>query len=70
MLPISESNGYRIDIELSPPCAFVTLAMKLTMMQATQRDGELVRNPAAECSRLRIANMVSLEGLAPQTVQG
>jgi hypothetical protein len=39
--------------------------MNLTMMHATQRDRELVRNPAAECTRLGIANMVSLARLAP-----
>ena len=39
--------------------------MKFTMMHATQRDRKLVRNPAAECTRLGMANMVSLAGLAP-----
>jgi hypothetical protein len=41
------------------------MAMKLTMMHATQRDGELIRNPAAECTRLSIASMLSLAGLTP-----
>ena len=33
------------------------------MMNPAERDGELVRNPPAECTRLGIADMVSLAGL-------
>jgi hypothetical protein len=64
MLPKPKRNRHRVDINPTPPYALVALPMKLTMMQATQRDRKLVRNPAAECTRLSIANVVSLAGLA------
>ena len=62
-LPKLERNGHRINVELGPPCTFVALSVKLTMMDPAQRDRELVRNPPAECPRLGIANVVSLAGL-------
>jgi hypothetical protein len=65
VLPKSERNRHRIDFGLVPPGAFVTLAVKLAMVDAAQRHRELIRYPAAECARLREAKMVSLAGLPP-----
>ena len=65
MLPKSERNRHGIDVGLVPPGAFVTLAVKLAMVDAAQRHRELIRYPAAECARLREPKMVSLAGLPP-----
>jgi hypothetical protein len=45
-----ERDRYRIDGDFNPPCSFVTLAMKLAVLDATERDRELV---AALCVRDR-----------------
>ena len=63
VLPKSERNRHGIDVGFVPPCALVTLAVKLAMMDAAQRHRELIRYPAAECARLREPKMVSLAGL-------
>ena len=65
LLPKSERNRHGIDVGSVPPCALVTLAVKLAMMDAAQRHRELIRYPAAECAWLREPKMVSLAGLPP-----
>jgi hypothetical protein len=63
LLPKSERNRHWIDVGFVPPCALVTLAVKLAMMDAAQRHCELIRYPAAECARLREPKMVGFAGL-------
>jgi hypothetical protein len=41
-------GAVRIDGDFTPPCSLVTLAVKLTVMDATERDRELVTDPAPE----------------------
>ena len=53
VLPKSERNRHGVYVGLVPPGAFVTLAVKLAMVDAAQRHRELIRYPAAECARLR-----------------
>ena len=60
LLPKPERDRHRIDVGLVPPRAFVTLAVKLAMMDAAQRNRELIRDPATHCSRLREPKMVGL----------
>ena len=52
VLPKPERDRYRIDGELPPPCRLVTLAVKLTVVDSTQRYCELVADPAAQRPRL------------------
>jgi hypothetical protein len=42
VLPEPERNGQRINVEFDPPRALVALPVKLTMVQATERNRELV----------------------------
>jgi hypothetical protein len=42
VLPEPERDRKRIDVELVPPCGLLTRAMKLAVMDAANRDGELV----------------------------
>src|SRR6516162_6981217 len=63
MLPKREGDGHGVDVKLAPPFAFVTLPVKLTMVNTAQRDRELVRDFPAQRPRLGIANMVSFAGL-------
>jgi hypothetical protein len=65
VLPKSERNRHGVYVGLAPPGAFVTLAVKLAMVDAAQRHRELIRYAAAECARLCEAKMVSLAGLPP-----
>src|SRR5262249_23979038 len=51
-LPQFERERYRIDGELSPPCRLVTLAVKITVMDATQWDCEFVTDTAPHRIRL------------------
>ena len=45
-------RGQRIDLELLPPCAFVTALVKLAMMKPAEGDGEFVTHFAPECPLL------------------
>jgi hypothetical protein len=58
VLPQLERDRYRIDGELTPPCSLVTLAVKLTVMDAMQWYRELVAYPAPERGRLHEAKMM------------
>jgi hypothetical protein len=52
VLPQLERDWYRIDGELTPPCRLVTLAVKLSVMDATQRYCELVTDTPPQRIRL------------------
>jgi hypothetical protein len=62
-LPESNCDRERIDIELSPPASLVPNAVELAMVQATERDRELVGDAAAEGSRLGVSQVVRFAGL-------
>src|SRR5437868_2084360 len=53
----------RIEAELLPPRGFIAVTMQLAMMSTAQRDGELVTDPAAQCSVLRKTQMMGLARL-------
>jgi hypothetical protein len=42
VLPEPKRSGQRIHVELGPPCALVTLPVKLSMVDATKRNCEFV----------------------------
>jgi hypothetical protein len=63
LLPKSECNRHGIDVDFAPPRAFVTLAVKLAMMDAAQRHRELVRYFATECAWLGEPKVVGFAGL-------
>ena len=65
MLPKSERNRHGVYVGLVPPGALVTLPVKFAMVDAAQRQCELIRYPAAERARLRETKMMSLAGLPP-----
>jgi hypothetical protein len=48
-LPKALRRVQRIDIELLPPCEFVTALVKLAMMKPAEWDGEFVTHLAPEC---------------------
>jgi hypothetical protein len=52
LLPKLERHRERIDVEPAPPRDLVTRAMKLPVVDAADRDGELVAYSASECTRL------------------
>ena len=54
----------RIDPDIPSPCRFITAAANLGMVTATEQDGELIADLAAERSALRKAKMVRIRGLA------
>ena|ERR1700730_188755 len=53
----------RIEAELLPPRGFIAVTMQLAMMSTAQRDGELVTDPAAQCSVLRKTQMMGVARL-------
>ena len=62
--PQAASRGGWIDISLVPPHRFITTAMNLTMVSATERDRELVADLAAERRGLGKAQMMGIGGAA------
>ena len=68
--PQRAGNRRRINAELFPPGGFIAVAMHLAMMAATERNGELVTDLAAQRAALGEAQMVSVTGVRPQTRQG
>ena len=62
----------RIDIEVSPPRAFVTAMVKLAMMKPTEWDGEFVTHFAPECPLLSKPKVMRIRraATAGQTGQG
>ena len=52
VLPEPERDWKRINVDLAPPCGLVTLAMKLAVVDPTNRDGELIAHSVSEGARL------------------
>src|SRR5262249_4878132 len=52
VLPEPERDWKRIDGELLPPCGLITRAMKLAVVDPTNRDGELVADSVSKRTRL------------------
>jgi hypothetical protein len=68
LLPQVVRDRRRIDARNLPPGNFVAVAMELTMVAATEWDGELVADFAAERPALRESQVMSIAGL-PATDQ-
>jgi hypothetical protein len=62
--PQRAGSRKRIYSGISPPRSFVTAAMDLTVVRATERHRELVTDLATERTRLREAQMVWIGGPA------
>jgi hypothetical protein len=60
VLPKLLGSGDRINFELFPPCRFVSPAMKDKMVRTAERDRKLVADPAAQRSRLRESQVMSV----------
>ncbi len=56
--PERAGNGKRFYSCLLPPRSFITAAMDLTVMSATERHSELIADFASKCARLCEAQMV------------
>ena len=55
----------RIDIEVLPPCAFVTAPVKLAMMKPAEWDGEFVTHFASECPLFSKPKVMGIRRRAP-----
>src|SRR5262249_31073351 len=60
VLPEPERNWKRINVDLLPPRGLITLAMKLSVVGPTNRDGELVAHSVSECTRLHKREMMRI----------
>jgi hypothetical protein len=60
VLPEPERDWKRINVDLAPPRGLVTLAMKLAVVDPTNRDGELIADSVSECTRLHKRQMVRI----------
>ena len=49
-MPKALRRVQRTDIELLPPCEFVTALVKLAMMEPAEWDGEFVAHLAPQCA--------------------
>ena len=58
--PQLESDGHRVDLDGLPPGSLVGCSVEVAMMNATERDGKLIADPTAECSRLSEAEVVRI----------
>src|SRR5277367_2179508 len=58
--PQSPRRGKGIDSSLAPPCRFVTVTVKLTMMPATERNGKLIAGLTPERPALGETKMMSV----------
>ena len=54
----------------TPPCGFVTGSVRLAMMAAAQRDGEIVAHLAPKRTMLRKPNVMRIRRLAPTNQAG
>jgi hypothetical protein len=52
LLPELKRDWKRVDVEVTPPFSFVTRAMKLAVVDPTNRNDELVAHSASEGARL------------------
>src|SRR4051812_15080922 len=64
VLPKPVGDRQRIDIDALPPCRLVTVSVQFPVMGTAYRNGELVADLAAECSRLGEPQMVGIGRLA------
>ena len=58
--PQRASTDGRIDTNLFPPTRFITGAMHLPVMTATERYSELIADLATNCPRLRETQMMGI----------
>jgi hypothetical protein len=59
-VPQPSGDNERIKLDGFPPCCFVAAAMEDTMVDATERNRELVADPPAQCPRLCKSQMVGV----------
>jgi hypothetical protein len=52
VLPELERDWKRVDVELLPPCGLIARAMKLAVVDPTNRHGELVAHSVSKRTRL------------------
>jgi hypothetical protein len=60
----------RIDIEVFPPCEFVTALVKLAMVKPAEGDGEFVTDFAPECPLLGKPKVMGIRRRAPASRTG
>ena len=60
--PKRSRNCKGFEFMLLPPQAFISSAMQLTMMEATERDGKFIAHLATDCKRLRKLDVVGIAG--------
>jgi hypothetical protein len=65
MLPEPQCDRKRINFEFLPPRGLITRPMKLAMMDAANRDGELVADPVSKCTRLCKREVVRIRRYSP-----
>jgi hypothetical protein len=65
MLPQPECDGKRIDVEFFPPCGLITRPMKLAMMDAANRYGELIADSVSKRTRLCKREVVRIRRYSP-----
>jgi hypothetical protein len=58
------SHPQRLDIELLPPCEFISALVKLTMMKPAERHGEFVTDFAPKRALLRKLKMMCIRRAA------
>ena len=68
MLPKTERRCFGINVDQRPPCFLIHLAVQLAVVNAAQRDSELVADFAAKGPRLHKPKVVGIAGL-PTTHQ-
>jgi hypothetical protein len=52
VLPEPESDWKRINMDLAPPRGLVPVAMKLAVVESTNRNGKLVAHSVSKCTSL------------------
>ena len=57
-------HAHRLDAELGPPADFISSAMQVAMMRATERHRELIADLEAKASWLREAQVMGVRRLA------
>ena len=65
LLPKTSRDLERIDLQILPPGNLIAGLMKLPMMTATERNGELVTDLESDRTRLCKAQMVGIGWLPP-----
>jgi hypothetical protein len=63
-LPKLQRHPQRLDIELLPPCEFISALVKLTMMKPAERHGEFVTDFAPKRALLRKLKMMCIRRAA------